>query len=1192
MQHDIAVIGMVCRVPGAENIDEFWTMLANGVEGLRPLTTSEKEKLPPHQENYITAGGFIDGIDLFDANHFSFTAKEAVLMDPQHRLWLQACWQALEITGQLGQGQSHVGVFASAGPSYYLNQILSNPDYHNQYQTTLIGNAPDCLATRVSYTLNLTGPSMTIQSGCSSSLVSLHQARLALLAKQCDVALAGGICLSLPQYQGYHYVEGGIASPDGHCRPFSDDAAGTVFSSGYGVVVLKRLADALTDGDNIYAVVKGSAVNNDGADKASFTAPSVSGQAAVIAKALRVANLSANDIQYIETHGTGTPIGDPIELAALEQAFKQSINPLHKTYALGSVKANVGHLDVAAGIVGFIKTCLMLHHKKITPQLHFQQWNKACLQAEKHFTVKKEITSWQSEGKRRAGVSAFGFGGTNAHIIVEEAPAAHPMSVKHPVLSHLIALSAKSSDGLTAWINTLCDYLDTHTDIALEDLAYTLQTGRPQLNYRIMIAAHSIKECVQILRRTTEADFVHCTMNATPIEVTGKTAHEIQQAWSRGHILNWKKAYTGLGLKKTLLPNVPLQLQSYWVEPASQHKGQSPVVKPDKQLYRSTWEEKLISPTASLELAQPILIFSCGNQHLGKALTAYLEQKKVDYVVVYAGECYEKLSEFSYTIRPQHREDYEQLENTLAKENKLPKLCFFNMAIEKLEQHTDYPLNVLFALVKQSKLMRSIKQLTTVVSGMESFQCSDNYPALACLIAFSRGIGQEFPNIKTQLLDLGPDDVDSLVQQIIGSVCSPQLNDVLVWRDKKCWQQTYQLQPSYPESNTYFQRDGIYLITGGLGDVASVHVDFLASEYHAKLILIGRTPFPAQEKWASLLADTTTDSRLKTKILRLKAWQEAGYRIHIYTADVTDLVQMRGLFQQIEKEVGRLNGIIHIAGAGSDMHYKVLSEINWEHCWKLLSPKLQGIQVLGQLSTEFSVSRCLIISSISSALTGIGLSAYGATHNVLDAMVNKLYPHWRTMNWDAWSFYQNEQKQHGELGVEMDKLAIKPQDGLRILREAFQMGNWQQLFVSSASLSERYQYWAQRGFLEKSKTASIAKHPRPHLHNEYSAPIVPLQSKLATLWQSLLGIEKVGIHDNFFELGGHSLLALELISQLQNEFDYACSVVDLFESPTISQLANKMQPSTVTQSVVSAASERVKKQLAARKAMQSKEKVM
>lgn len=1175
IHRDVAVVGMICRVPGAKDISDFWQLLVDGREGLRQLTVDEMQRLRIKREhNYIAAGGYIENIDLFDADFFNFTAREASFMDPQHRLWLQACWQALEVSGHAGHDNNHIGVFASAGHNAYLHHILSSQYANDQQQATLLGNVADCLATRVSYALNLTGPSFTIQSGCSSSLVAVHQARLALLAKQCDAALAGGINIAVPAHQGYTHVEGGFASPDGHCRPFSDDAAGTVFSSGYAVVVLKRLADAILDGDTIYAVIKGSAINNDGADKASFTAPGVHGQTSVIAKALRVADVTAESIQYVETHGTATPIGDPIELTALQQAFNQAETRLSRC-KIGSVKANLGHLDVAAGIVGLIKTCLMLHNRIITPQINFHQWNLKCGAAEKSFEISTKLMSWEKTAAtpRRAGVSAFGFGGTNAHIILEESLISDEQASIAENVSTFIPLSAKTPERLMLWIKTLRQFLEKHPACSLTELAYTLQTGRKQWSCRFIVSASTITELISTLKRINEADFVICDSISQTIIADDKNRHEVQQAWLSGKSVNWKSAWQGKRVRKLVLPAAPSIDKSYWIEKQEQPENSKQLNRVDdyKQwLYQPVWQEKVI-PVINrwrddAREGQPILVVGDGDLKLTSLLIDNLKENNIRY----------------YHLT--HIADFASQSGNDFSLHGIPKIAVFIVPPDNFDISKYVPM--LFNLVRHKKMIQQLNHVTFVMSGMNSFCHPDNHPDLAILTGFARGISQEFPTIKTQLLDIDENiSPQHQLIQVISSIKSSSLLDLAVWRDNKCWQFDYQCYPANTaKEDHYFKQDGVYIITGGLGDVGSVHVDFLAKEYNAKLILPGRTDIPDSEQWDELLANQATDARLRKKLQRLQAWRKAGYHVSAECVDITNIDEMQSLSRKLINHYGRVDGIIHIAGEGSDMHYKILTELDWPHCWKLLAPKLTGLRTIAAVMNEFNIQDCLIISSISSCLAGIGLSAYAATHNILDMVVGKSYPDWRIMNWDAWNFHQSssKSKEHGELGAEIDKLAITPDEGLNILKHAFTLPAWRQLFVSTANLGHRYRYWTQRGFIEKQKKQLILS-PRPVLHNEYVQPSDAVQQKLADIWSELLAIESVGIHDSFFELGGSSLLALEFIHSLQREFQYVCSVVDLFASPTIAQLASNMTTSQ-TQPVDMAAlvSQRVNRQRTAR----------
>ena len=433
----IAIVGMSARFPGARTLGEFWANLRDGVESIRRLSDRELLAAGADPEvlrdpHYVKAASVLDGIELFDAPFFGFSPKDAAIMDPQHRVFLECAWEALENAGWCAdQFPGSIGVFAGSGMNAYLMfHLLPNRELMSSAGLFLLkqtGNDKDVLATRVSYQLNLTGPSMTVQTACSTSLVAVHVACQSLLNRECDMALAGGVTIEIPHKHGYIYREGEILSRDGHCRAFDAESSGTVFGSGAGVVVLRRLADALADGDRIHAVIRGSAINNDGARKVGYLAPSVDGQADVVAEALAVAEVPAETISYVETHGTGTPVGDPIEIAALTQAFRESTQA-RAFCAIGSLKTNIGHLDAAAGVAGLIKTVLALENKQLPPSLHFSQPNPRIDFASSPFYVNSRLAEWKGGGvPRRAGVTSLGIGGTNAHVIVEEAPARrHP----------------------------------------------------------------------------------------------------------------------------------------------------------------------------------------------------------------------------------------------------------------------------------------------------------------------------------------------------------------------------------------------------------------------------------------------------------------------------------------------------------------------------------------------------------------------------------------------------------------------------------------------------------------------------------------------------------------------------------------------------------------------------------------------
>lgn len=503
----IAMIGMAGCFPGAKNIQEFWANLKNGVDSIsffseRELAASGIDVASvKDDQNYIRARGILPDAELFDAAFFKINTKEAELMDPQHRLMLEYSWQALETAGyDPDTFEGAIGIYAGTSKNtYFLSNLYPNRhniDAVNSYQAEM-GNEKDYLTTRISYKLNLTGPSVSLHTACSTSLVAVFHACQSLLNYQCDMALAGGVSVKVPQKQGYWYEEGAIASPDGCCRAFDEQGQGTVFSNGVGVVVLKRMEDAVAAGDSIYAIIKGIAINNDGSTKVSFGAPSVDGQAEVIAMAQAVANVEPETISYVEGHGTATPLGDPIEVAALTQAFRAGTE-VKGFCALGSVKSNIGHLDAAAGIAGLIKTALALKHKLLLPSLHFEKPNSKFDIENTPFYVNTKLTEWKVEKTpRRAGVSSFGTGGTNAHAVLEEAPPAKPSSASRSW--QLLQLSTKTEAALKSATDNLIQYLKASPDCNLADVAYTLQVGRKGFPHRRILVCQDLNDAVNTL---------------------------------------------------------------------------------------------------------------------------------------------------------------------------------------------------------------------------------------------------------------------------------------------------------------------------------------------------------------------------------------------------------------------------------------------------------------------------------------------------------------------------------------------------------------------------------------------------------------------------------------------------------------------------------------------------------------------
>ncbi|MEV6521215.1 beta-ketoacyl synthase N-terminal-like domain-containing protein [Longispora sp. NPDC051575] len=503
---DIAVVGLAGRFPGADTVADLWRNLLDGVDAITDHTADDLRALgigpglladPAH----VRASGFVPGIEDFDAEFFGFTPDEAARTDPQHRLFLETAWQALEDAGHdPARGTATVGVFTSTSVNkYFLYHLFGNPalgefDPDDWDGRLLAQQSADHLPGQVAYRLGLTGPAVAVQTACSSSLVAVCLAAQSLADYRCDLALAGGVSVTWPRYR---HPGGGMVSADGRCRAFDADAAGSGFGTGAGVVALKRLEDAEADGDHVYALLPGWAVSNDGADRAGFAVPGLAGQMSAVAEAMECAEVSPADIGYVEAHGSGTPLGDAIEVEALTRAYRATGATATGYCALGAVKTAVGHLDAAAGVTGLITAVLAVAHGRIPPNPHFVKPNREIDFDSSPFFVPTAAGDWPLDGPRIAGVSAFGLGGTNAHVIVAEAPPAPPAPAGPGPWT--LRLSARTPEALRAAADRLRAHLLARPDLDLADVAHTLDVGRRRFAHRAAVTCATVAEAVALL---------------------------------------------------------------------------------------------------------------------------------------------------------------------------------------------------------------------------------------------------------------------------------------------------------------------------------------------------------------------------------------------------------------------------------------------------------------------------------------------------------------------------------------------------------------------------------------------------------------------------------------------------------------------------------------------------------------------
>jgi acyl transferase domain-containing protein len=570
MKHDIAIIGMACRFPEADDLSSYWELLCKGREAVSFFTEREIEPEWRHllgNPRFVRAGAVIEGLDRFDAGFFGFSPREAQLIDPQHRLFLEACWSALEDAGYGDPDgiDAPVGVYAGSWASSYRSRIQAALSDTQEEYLSWVGTGTDFLTTLISHNLNLRGESVAVRTVCSTSLVAVHLACQSLLMGNTDMALAGGVSIDAKQKTGYLAYEGGLYSSDGRCRPFDRAGSGTTRGSGLGVVVLKRLADALSDRDHIYALIKGTSTNNDGRRKPSFHLPSVEGIAEVAATALALSEVDPESISLIEAHGSGSPIADALEVEGLSSGLGPRAA---RSCALGSVKGNFGDTVEACGVAGLIKVALSLSRRRRPPTVHFREPNPRIGIERTPFFVSSELLDWSCAGPRRAAVNALGIGGTNAHAVLEEAPArALTQASGRP---HLLLLSALAEAPLAALRARLAAWLREHPQTALADLELTLSRGRKALPTRWCAVVSTLAELVDALESDPPPSAVPQEAapgrHVLPARPGRDDLRRAASVWRAGGTLDWSQCRAATPAQILPLPTYPFQRQSHWLE--------------------------------------------------------------------------------------------------------------------------------------------------------------------------------------------------------------------------------------------------------------------------------------------------------------------------------------------------------------------------------------------------------------------------------------------------------------------------------------------------------------------------------------------------------------------------------------------------------------------------------------------------
>jgi surfactin family lipopeptide synthetase A len=1226
---DTAVIGMSGRFPGSADIHRFWENLKNSKESISFFTIQELKEAGVSNQllsapNYVKARGTIEDKDRFDAAFFNYTPQEAMVMDPQMRMFHECVWEALEDAGYNPETyEKPIGLYIGAAINVGW-KIRANLFAHGEVINSLeVYQLTDSqfIPTRISYKLNLKGPSMFMQTACSTSLLAIHTTCNALRLGDCAMGLAGGVNLLPEKKSGYLYQEGMVLSPDGHCRAFDAKAKGTVGGEGAAVVLLKPLDQALEDRDHIYAVIKASAANNDGSRKVGFSAPSIDGQAEAIASVYDKAGIPTESIAYIETHGTGTTLGDPIEIEALKQAFKTQKKGF---CALGSVKSSLGHMDSASGAVGFIKAVLALKHKQLPPTLYFEAPNPQIDLIESPFYVNTKLAAWErGQNPRRAGVSSFGIGGTNVHVVLEEQPpevdnegtrGLAPLFNENESRDYqLILLSAKTQTALDRMTKNLANYLKKNPKITFADAAYTLQLGRKAFSHRWMTVCSSLDELTEALASPGLVGTHICSPeeeNPLPLKVEKpsdqSTLTEIGRLWLYGQEIDWKDFYSQEKRHRVPLPGYPFEGQRYWLDQdpfeienlPKVSRGVPGIRKEDiaDWFYLPRWTgSTLIQPRQDPGKSLCFLVFIT-NSPLVRRLVERLRSPGTEHshivITVEEGDTFKKPGNHEFFIHPRGKDHYQRLLTELSRREIFPDRVLHFWNVTGNDHHLQagvvgpgfYSLLYLAQAIAKQEFGGEIR-LDFVTTGIQEVTGHETLePGKGVVSGPLKVIPQEYPYILCRCIDIELPPAGSPQEEILaGCLINEFLLDLdspdieIAYRRHYRWTKAYEpvrLEPPGPGPLKLRER-GVYLVTGGWGNIGLTLAEYLVKQVQARLILTGVSSLPARGQWDQWLRthdNCDVPDPISLKIKKIRQLEAAGGEVLALTADAGDKNVMQKVIREAEKTFGPINGIIHAAGAVKVKSLACpLEEIGEEECEQQFRPKIQGTLVLKELFAGKALDFCLLTSSLSPVLGGLGFTAYSAANAFMDVFAHQLNrmgtTRWISIGWADWGFKQDrEEYSHLSPGAAALEMIITPDQGVETFKRILTLvpSPVSHVIVSAGDLQARIDRWVKPGSLRKNdspgpgKTAgklSLQSRTRPNLSSSYTPPHTSIEKSIANIWEQQFGIAKIGIKDDFFELGGDSLKAIAMISRIHQELNARVRLNEFFTRPTIETLS-------------------------------------
>ncbi|MGD6960812.1 SDR family NAD(P)-dependent oxidoreductase [Fictibacillus phosphorivorans] len=1053
---EIAIIGVSGRYPKAGNLEEFWNNLKEGKDCITEVPLErwdnqvyfnpEKSK---KGKSYIKWGGFMDDVDKFDPLFFNISAREAKLMDPQERLFLETVWHTIEDAGYTKEtlADSKVGVFV--GVMYGQYQLFGVQDM--EAETDIPNSVFASVANRVSYYFNFNGPSIALDTMCSSSLTAIHLACDSLFKGESEVVVAGGVNLTLHPNKYILLSQGNFVSSDGKCRSFGAGGDGFVPGEGTGAILLKPLKKAIEDGDQIYAVIKSTSINHGGKTN-GYSVPNPKAQAALIIDALKKGNIDARTVNYIEAHGTGTPLGDPLEMAGLTKAFTEA-DALQQC-SIGSVKTNIGHLESAAGIAGITKVLLQMKHKQLVPSLYAEELNENIRLEETPFTVQKELAPWpqpvimennQMEYyPRRAGVSSFGAGGANAHIILEEFERkdnTKPASNN----AQIIVLSAKNKDSLIVYAQSYIRFLENNLELSLEDLTFTLQHGRQAMEERLSFIAHSteqmaskLKLAIERLKDQQDRDYkgiyTGSIYSKKPANIGGveikklfeqNKLEEIAKLWVKGEKIHWNELRERNDACRISLPLYPFSKERYWINESSNEEVQEVNSSLEPALFAPVWEEQPLQNVNS-GYGRRILVFWSGEEN------GYLADAVAN---CHTGDLVEKIKLGTKFNRKSHHEweikytEIDSLKMLFQNMNEIDTIYFLagitlNKDLDKLDEAQEKGVLSLYRLVKVlSGYGYTEQKITIKIMTNDTFEVLPGdkiCPFSSSLTGFAKSMAKEYPRWNVSVADADIAEIKQTRQTLAGQIVNePSImegEEVAYRRGSRFIRKLVPI--TLPSADQLpFKTNGVYFIVGGAGGIGLEIARFLADKVKAHLVLAGRSELSESQK---------------EKLAEIEA---IGGKALYIKADITNLYSLREALSKAKNRFGKINGVIHSAIVLKDKTIEFMDEGTMR---SVLNPKVRGSAVLYEVFKDENLDFMAFFSSAQSFSGNAGQSNYAASCTFKDSMasyINQQSPYpISILNWGYWgSVGVVSNKEYNKRLAGQGLYSIEPHEGFKIL---------------------------------------------------------------------------------------------------------------------------------------------------------------